>query len=79
MNTLQIRRQLHKRIDNLPDDAVEQIADFTVFIMAKKKNSPAYEEWTVHQWQDFALEQFFREEDDVEYSLADAQEIYEKL
>jgi hypothetical protein len=78
MDSVQIRRQLHKRIDNLPDDVIEQIADFTLFIAAKKQLSLNYEEWTVHQWQDFALEQFFREEDDVEYSLADAQEIYEK-
>lgn len=78
MNTIQIRKQLHHRIDNLPDDALEQIADFTTFIMAKKQMSPEYEDWTVHQWQEFALEQFFREEDEVDYSLADAREIYEK-
>ena len=76
MNTMQIRKQLHQRIDNLADDALEQVADFTLFVMAKKQT--LYEEWTVHQWQDFALTQFFGEEDDVEYSLADAQEIYEK-
>ncbi len=76
MNTTQIRKQLHKRIDNLPDDIIEQIADFTLFIMAKKHITPVYEEWEGHQWQDFALEQFFREVDDVEYSLQDAQEIY---
>lgn len=64
MNTLQIRQQLHQRIDNLPDDAIEEIADFTLFIMAKKQMPPLYEEWTTLQWQDFAL--------------ADAQEIYEK-
>lgn len=78
MNTLQIRQQLHQRIDNLPDDAIEEIADFTLFIMAKKQMPPLYEEWTTHEWQDFALAQFFRDEDTVEYSLADAQEIYEK-
>jgi hypothetical protein len=78
MNTLHIRQQLHKRIDNLPDDVIEEISDFTLFIMAKKKTSPAYEDWTSNQWQDFALTQFFREDDDVEYSLADAKEVYEK-
>ena len=32
---------------------------------------------TETQWQTFALEQFFRDtEDDVEYSLEDAQEVY---
>ena len=49
MNTMQIRKQLHQRIDNLPDDALEEVADFTLFVMAKKQT--LYEEWTVHQWQ----------------------------
>jgi len=78
MSEAQVREQLHKRIDALPDDLVEQIADFTLFVMARKQTPLSYEEWTLHQWQDFALEQFFREEEDVEYLLADAQEVYEK-
>jgi len=78
MSELQVREQLHKRIDALPDNLVEQIADFTLFVMARKQTPLSYEERTLHQWQDFALGQFFREEDDVEYSLADAQEVYEK-
>ena len=78
MSEMQVREQLHKRIDALPDELVEQVADFTLFVMARKQNPLSYEEWTLRQWQDFALEQFFREEDDVEYSLADAQEVYEK-
>ena len=77
MSALQIRKQLHQRIDALPDDLVEQIADFTVFIAAKKESPPSYEEWRLNQWQDFALEHFFSDEEDVEYSLADAQEVYE--
>jgi len=78
MSALQTRQQLHQRIDNLPDDVIEEISDFTLFIMAKKQMSPPYEEWAVRQWQDFALAQFFREKDDIEYSLADAKEVYEK-
>jgi hypothetical protein len=71
-----IREQLHKQIDSLPDEIVQQIADFTSFLMAKQNPSAAYSDWDSHQWQAFALEQLFREEDDVEYSLDDAQEIY---
>lgn len=70
------REQLHKQIDQLPDDLVAQIADFTLFLLAKYKTSPNYEEWDEQQWQNFSLEQFFREEDDVTYSLTDAEEIY---
>jgi hypothetical protein len=70
------REQLHKQIDRLPDDLVAQIADFTLFLLAKHKTAPRYEEWDEQQWQNFSLEQFFREEDDVTYSLADAEEVY---
>jgi hypothetical protein len=76
MTTVTIREQLHKQIDNLPDDIVQQIADFTLFVMARRKLSSAYVDWNDSQWQDFALGQFFREEDEVEYSLEDAQEVY---
>jgi hypothetical protein len=67
---------LHEQIDFLPDDLVEQIADFALFLLAKRKAASGYEEWSEKQWQDFALAQFFREDDEVTYTLADAQEVY---
>ncbi len=76
MTTMTIREQLYKQIDNLPDDVVEQIADFTLFVMARRQITPSYVDWSSNQWQDFALGQLFREDDEVEYSLEDAQEIY---
>ncbi len=76
MSTATIREQLCKQIDNLPDDVVEQVADFTLFLMARRQISPGYANWKSDEWQDFALGQLFREDDDVEYSLQDAQEIY---
>jgi hypothetical protein len=76
MTTVTFREQLHKQIDSLPDDIVQQIADFTLFVMARRKLSPDYVDWDDSQWQNFVLEQFFREEDEVEYSLEDAQEVY---
>ncbi|MCB0163073.1 MAG: hypothetical protein KDI79_02530 [Anaerolineae bacterium] len=71
-----IREQLHDQIDNLPDDIVQQIADFTLFVMTRRNLTPAYTDWQSSEWQDFVLSQFFREEDEVEYSLEDAQEVY---
>ena len=71
-----IREQLHKQIDKLPDDIVQQVADFTLFVMARRQISPNDVDWDGWQWQDFTLEQFFREDDEVEYTLKDAQEIY---
>ena len=76
MTSIAIREQLQQQIDTLPDDVVRQIADFTFFVMARRDIVPMYADWTNHQWQRFSLEQFFREDDEVEYSLEDAQEIY---
>jgi hypothetical protein len=76
MTTMTIREQLHKQIDSLPDDIVQQIADFALFMIARQRLSSTYVDWDSSQWQDFALGQFFREEDEVEYSLEDAQEVY---
>ena len=76
MTTVTIREQLYKQIDNLPDDVVEQIADFALFVMTRRQITPSYVDWGSNQWQDFALAQLFREDDEVEYSLEDAQEIY---
>lgn len=70
------REQLHRQIDKLPDELVEQIADFTQFVMARNQIAPAYAEWERNQWQSFALEQLFGEEDEVIYSLEDAQEVF---
>ena len=76
MGSLTIREQLHKQIDVLPDEVVEQIADFAVFVMARKNITPQYSDWDSNDWQDFTLAQFFREDDEVEYTLKDAQEVY---
>jgi hypothetical protein len=76
MKTTLPRDQLHKQIDLLPDDLVEQIADFALFLLAKRKAAPRYEDWNEQEWQNFSLEQFFREDDDVTYSVADAKEVY---
>ncbi len=76
MTNLISREQLYKQINNLPDDIVQQIADFTFFVMSQREITPLYDEWKGSQWQDFTLEQFFREDDEVEYTLKDAQEIY---
>jgi len=76
MKTTLRRDQLHRQIDILPDDLVEQISDFALFLLAKSKAAPHYEDWNEQQWQDFSLEQFFREDDDVTYTIADAKEVY---
>lgn len=76
MKTNLLREQLHRQIDRLPDDLVEQIADFALFLLAKRKVVPHYENWNEADWQQFSLEQFFREEDEVTYTISEAQEVY---
>lgn len=77
MTTANFREQLHQQIESLPDDIVQQIADFTFFVMARRDIAPTYADWTNREWQEFSMEQFLRDADDeVEYTLEDAQEIY---
>jgi len=76
MDTGLLRKQLHQQLDQLPDDLVEQIADYAMFLMSQRDITPLYEDWGDRQWQEFALSQFFREDDEVEYTLKDAKEIY---
>jgi hypothetical protein len=72
-----VREQLHQQIDQLPDHLVEQIANFTRFISTQQNNISEYTHWQNEDWQKFSLDQFFREEDEIEYSLEDAEEIYQ--
>ncbi len=76
MTTVTSREQLQKQIDKLPDEIVQQIADFTFFVMKRREIAPLYADWNNSQWQDLSLEQLFCEDDEVEYSLEDAQEVY---
>ena len=50
MTTMATREKLYKQIDNLPDDIVEQIADFTLFVMARQQITPDYMDWNSDQW-----------------------------
>lgn len=68
-----IREQLHKQIDQLPDRVVEQIANFIQLVATEQNNIPEYANWKSKDWQEFSLQQFFRDEDEVEYTLEDAQ------
>ena len=73
-----IREELHQQIDRLPDHIVEKIATFTQLISTEPNNISEYTNWQDEDWQKFSLEQFFKDSDDeIEYSLTDAQEIYQ--
>jgi hypothetical protein len=76
MNSSLLRDRLHKEIDQLPDEIVKQIADFTLLLMERHNVAPVYDDWEQEEWQNFAWAQFFREDDDVEYTIKDAKEVY---
>ncbi len=77
MSTLSLREQLRQQIEHLPDELLLEFADFMAFVLARRQNALPYAEWNESQWRDFTLGQFFREtEGDVEYTLADAQEVF---
>jgi len=42
MTTMTIREQLYRQIESLPDEIVEQIADFALFVMARRQITPTY-------------------------------------
>ena len=76
MSMINTRQQLHQHIDCLSDDAVNQLAKITLLIISQNQASPQDDDLWRTRWQHLALEQFFREDDDVEYSLADAHKVY---
>lgn len=74
MTASTMREQLRRQIDSLPDDLLVEIADFAAFILARRGGS-TYADWSESEWHKFSLGQFLREADDVEYTLADAEEV----
>jgi hypothetical protein len=77
MSTTSLREQLQKQLDLLPDDILNEIADFTAFILARRQATGVYREWTDAQWHEFTLGQLVRETgEDVEYTLDDAEEVF---
>jgi hypothetical protein len=78
MTTTAIREQLRQQIDSLPDDLLAEIADFAAFILARRQGTSTYADWSESEWHKFSLGQFLREADDVEYTLADAEEVYRR-
>ncbi len=70
MTTAALREQLRQQVDVLPDEIIVELADFTAFVLARRKIPAQYADWDRMKWQEFALGQFLRAtDDDVEYTL----------
>lgn len=77
MNTIDLRERLYQQLEELPDDIVDEIADFTAFLAARRRKPATYLEWTDSQWGTMMLGQFLRDtDDDIEYTIDDALEVY---
>ncbi len=71
MTVSPLRKQIQQKIEKLPDDVLREVADFMSFVMAHRRYEGEIEDWDDETWQQMALEQFFREEDEIEYSFDD--------
>lgn len=79
MSTATARERLNRQLNELPDDIVDEIADFTAFVLARRQIPAPYLDWTEGQWKTLSLSQFLRDADgDVEYTLNDAEEVYNR-
>ncbi len=79
MTILSLRHQLQQQIEALPDDLVTEIADFTAFLMARRRGGINYSEWGTKDWNDFSQSQFLRETElDIEYRIEDAEEVFSR-
>jgi len=77
MTTNQLRKQMQQQIEKLPENVLREVADFMAFILARRRYEDEITDWVEETWQQMAVEQFFRESDDVEYTIDDAIEVYE--
>jgi hypothetical protein len=79
MTTFGLRQQIHQQIDQLPDESLQQIADFTLFLLFRRKNKDKeIADWSEQEWARFSLAQIGRDEFDgePEYTISDAREVY---
>ena len=77
MTAHSLRKQIQQQIEELPEDLLREVADFMAFIVARHRYEDEIADWDEETWQQMALEQFFRESSDVEYTLDDAVEVYD--
>ena len=76
--TEQLRALLHKQVDEAPEPILNQMSRFLSELLHKTPNEGGASAWSNTNWQEFALQQFFRDlEDEPIYTLEDAQEVYD--
>ena len=72
-----LREKMQIQLNLLPESLLQEVVDFTAFIMARHNIESPYSDWQDGEWSQFALDHLLREsDDDVEYTIADAEEVY---
>ncbi len=74
MTISRLRKQVQQQIESLPEDVLQEVADFMTFLLDRRRHEGEMTSWDEDAWQQMALEQLFREEEDVEYTIEDAVE-----
>lgn len=77
MNTTPVREQLNQQLNELPDDIVAEIADFTAFVLQRRQSrrhilSGAKGSGSRYR----SVSSCAATGDDVEYTVEDAEEVY---
>lgn len=73
-----LRTELRQKIDHLSDEQLELFTKIVQFVEQKDLNNlREYEDWTDQEWHKLALQALW-DDDEVEYTLADAKEIYRR-
>jgi len=68
-----LKTELHQKIDHFTEKQLELLAKIACFI--EQNDLKEYEDWTDQEWQKLALQSLW-DDDEVEYTLADAKEVY---
>ena len=59
-----LREKMQIQLNLLPESLLQEVVDFTAFIMARHNIESPYSDWQDGEWSQFALDHLLRESDD---------------
>lgn len=76
MTSVSLCERLHQQSEKLPNKLPTEVTEPTTAVAAQWQQSVSYIDWQEAEWQEFALAQFMRDDDEVEYFFSDAQGVF---
>ncbi|MFM1841273.1 MAG: hypothetical protein RLZZ490_4 [Cyanobacteriota bacterium] len=73
--SINLRKKIHQKIDQIPEDQLEMV-DKRIKDSIDKWVGVLYENSSDEDWQNLAIQSLWEKEEEVEYTLADAKEVY---